>query len=133
MRPVTGSTRSGATAASEAEPCPYFRRDFALDQPWQRPVLSVTALGVYQVEINGRRVGDEELAPGWTSYRHRLRFASHDVTGLLRDGDNAIGAIVGDGWAVRQYLGVAHGHFSARPERDGATRLPEVVGFWASR
>ena len=90
---------AGATAARESEPCPYFRREFALDQRWTRAVLSVTALGVYQVEINGRRVGDEELAPGWTSYRNRLRFASHDVTDLLRDGDNAIGAIVGDGWA----------------------------------
>ena len=90
---------AGAIAARASEPCPYFRREFALAQPWRRAVLSVTALGVYQVEINGRRVGDEELAPGWTSYRYRLRFASHDVTELLRDGANAIGAIVGDGWA----------------------------------
>ena len=62
--------RSGPIAARASEPCPYFRREFALAQPWRRAVLSVTALGVYQVEINGRRVADEELAPGWTSYRH---------------------------------------------------------------
>ena len=107
---------AGASAATESEPCPYFRREFALEQPWRRAVLSVTALGVYRAEINGHRVGDEELAPGWTSYRNRLRFASHDVTGLLRDGDNAIGAIVGDGWA-RGRLGFsgARNFYTDRP------------------
>ena len=114
---------AGATAARASEPCPYFRREFALAQPWRRAVLSVTALGVYQVEINGRRVGDEELAPGWTSYRNRLRFASHDVTELLRDGANAIGAIVGDGWA-RGRLGFsgARNTYTDRPGAAGATR-----------
>jgi alpha-L-rhamnosidase len=57
-----------------------------------------SAHGVYELEMNGQRVGDEELAPGWTSYRHRLRTQTHDVTGLLREGRNAIGAWVGDGW-----------------------------------
>ena len=133
---------AGATAASEAEPCPYFRREFSLEQPWQRAVLSVTALGVYQVEINGRRVGDEELAPGWTSYRHRLRFASHDVTGLLQDGANAIGAIVGDGWA-RGRLGFsgARNFYTERPAllaqlditlADGTVRTVATDGDWRS-
>ena len=133
---------AGASAATESEPCPYFRREFALDQPWQRAVLSVTALGVYQAEINGRRVGDEELAPGWTSYRHRLRFASHDVTDLLRAGDNAIGAIVGDGWA-RGRLGFsgARNFYTDRPAllaqlditlADGTVRTLATDGEWRS-
>ena len=133
---------AGASAATESEPCPYFRREFALAQPWRRAVLSVTALGVYRVEINGRRVGDEELAPGWTSYRNRLRFASHDVTDLLHDGDNAIGAIVGDGWA-RGRLGFS-GARNFYTERlallaqlditlaDGTVRTVSTDGEWRS-
>ena len=131
---------AGASAATESEPCPYFRREFALQQPWRRAVLSVAALGVYQVQINGRRVGDEELAPGWTSYRNRLRFASHDVTDLLRDGGNAIGAIVGDGWA-RGRLGFsgARNLYTDRPAllaqlditlADGSVRTVATDGDW---
>ena len=63
------------------------------------------------------------MAPGWTSYRNRLRFASHDVTELLRDGANAIGAIVGDGWA-RGRLGFsgARNFYTDRPGAAGAAR-----------
>jgi alpha-L-rhamnosidase len=50
------------------------------------------------VEINGEVVGDDVVAPGWTSYRHRLRYRTHDVTTLLCDGANAIGATLADGW-----------------------------------
>ena len=58
----------------------------------------MTALGVYELELNGQRVGDHVLAPGWTSYHHRLRYQTFDVTALLRTGDNAIGARLADGW-----------------------------------
>lgn len=131
---------AGAAAARESEPCPYFRREFSLDGSWRRAVLSVTALGVYQVEINGQRVGDEELAPGWTSYRHRLRFASHDVTELLRGGANAIGAVVGDGWARgRLGFGGARNVYTERPAllaqlevvlEDGSVRVVATGGDW---
>ena len=57
-----------------------------------------TAHGVYELEVNGRAVGSDVLAPGWTSYRHRLRYQTHDVTDLVRDGRNAIGAWLADGW-----------------------------------
>ncbi len=60
--------------------------------------LYATALGVYEVELNGERIGDHVLAPGWTSYRHRLRYQTHDVTGLVREGANCLGAMLGDGW-----------------------------------
>ncbi|HEY9523148.1 MAG TPA: glycoside hydrolase family 78 protein, partial [Thermopolyspora sp.] len=60
--------------------------------------LYVTAHGLYEVELNGTVVGDDVLAPGWTSYGHRLRYRTHDVTALLRDGANAIGATLADGW-----------------------------------
>jgi len=60
--------------------------------------LSITALGLYECEINGVRVGDHIFAPGWTNYHIRVPYQTYDVTALLFDGENAIGAILGDGW-----------------------------------
>ncbi|MEU0479607.1 glycoside hydrolase family 78 protein [Streptosporangium sp. NPDC006013] len=60
--------------------------------------LYATALGLYEAELNGVVVGDHVLAPGWTAYEHRLRYQTFDVTGLLREGANCLGATLGDGW-----------------------------------
>ena len=76
----------------------YFRREFSLDSEASTARIYATALGVYELWINGVRVGDAYFAPGWTNYRKRLAYQSYDVTGLLRPGRNAIGAIVGPGW-----------------------------------
>lgn len=79
-------------------PCPYLRRDFTLEQPVARARLHATALGVYELSLNGLRVGAAHFTPGWTDYTRRLQVQTFDVTGLLREGANAIGAILGDGW-----------------------------------
>ncbi|MGV9455342.1 family 78 glycoside hydrolase catalytic domain [Streptomyces sp. NPDC003635] len=79
------------------------RRDFRLERPVARARLYVSAHGLYEAEINGRRVGDEALAPGWTVYPHRLRYRTHDVTGHLTVGANTIGAWLGDGWYRGKY------------------------------
>ncbi|MEH3078593.1 MAG: glycoside hydrolase family 78 protein [Quadrisphaera sp.] len=63
-----------------------------------RARLHLTAHGLVEAHLNGRRVGDELLAPGWTAYRSRLRYRTHDVTDLLVEGDNAVGALLGNGW-----------------------------------
>ena len=63
-----------------------------------RARLYLSAHGLAEAEINGRRVGDEEFTPGWTSYHHRLRYATFDVTDHLISGVNAIGVWLGDGW-----------------------------------
>ncbi|WWD19381.1 hypothetical protein CI109_103841 [Kwoniella shandongensis] len=63
-----------------------------------RARLYATALGVYEVEINGKRVGDQVLAPGWTSYKYHLRYQTYDITSLLRQGENEIVAHIGEGW-----------------------------------
>ncbi|HEY5516329.1 MAG TPA: alpha-L-rhamnosidase N-terminal domain-containing protein, partial [Pengzhenrongella sp.] len=60
--------------------------------------LYVTAQGLYEARINGVRVGDHELAPGWTSYQHRLRYQTFDVTDLLRAGANEAEVLLGNGW-----------------------------------
>ncbi|AXB45237.1 glycoside hydrolase family 78 protein [Amycolatopsis albispora] len=94
---------------------PYFRREFTAAEP-RRATLNVTGLGIVEPYLNGVRVGDEVLAPGWTSYRHRLHVSRHDVTDLVREGANAVGAIVGDGWAVGRigYEG-RRNHYTDRP------------------
>jgi len=74
------------------------RHEFSAPEGVMRARLYLTAHGLAQAEINGTRVGDEELTPGWTSYTHRLRYATFDVTELLEPGDNAIGIWLADGW-----------------------------------
>ena len=86
------------------EPVAMLRREFVLDRPVTRARLYATAHGVYEVELNGAVIGDQVLAPGWTSYPHRLRYQSYDVTALLAEGANAIGVQLADGW-YRGYLG----------------------------
>ena len=63
-----------------------------------RATLYATARGLLALELNGARVGDAVLSPGWTDYRARIEYATHDVTELLRKGTNVLGAILGDGW-----------------------------------
>src|SRR5437660_1272900 len=62
------------------QPCPYLRRSFIVPAPVTQARLYVTALGVYELELNGCRVGDHVLAPGWNSYHHQLRYDTFDVT-----------------------------------------------------
>jgi len=77
---------------------PYLRKSFELGSPIQRAVLYVTALGLYEVHINGGRVGDHVLAPDWTDYRKRVRYQTYDVTGQLKTGANVMGAYLANGW-----------------------------------
>lgn len=79
-------------------PVPYLRKSFALDLPVASARLYVTALGLYEAFLNGSRIGDAELAPGWTDFHRRIYYQTYDVTGLLREGENVLGALLGDGW-----------------------------------
>jgi alpha-L-rhamnosidase len=83
---------------TQPQPLPFLRREFDVSPGVSQARLYVTALGVYEAQINGTTVGDHVLPPGWTSYHHRLRYQTYDVTELLHPGRNAIGAILGDGW-----------------------------------
>lgn len=83
---------------NEMAPPPYLRRVFSLAEPVRRATLYATARGVVELELNGERVGEESLTPGWTDYHQRIQYVAHDVTELLREGENALGAILGDGW-----------------------------------
>ncbi|MHA7280914.1 family 78 glycoside hydrolase catalytic domain [Arthrobacter sp. MDT2-2] len=88
---------------------PLVRRAFPLEKTVREARLYVTAHGLYEVEINGQRIGREALAPGWTVYGQRLRYSTYDVTDALVPGSNAIGAWLADGW-YRGRLGFHGGY-----------------------
>jgi alpha-L-rhamnosidase len=77
---------------------PYLRKDFVVTRGVHRAVVYATALGIYELYINGRRVGDEYFTPGYTEYAKRLHHNAYDVTDLVQNGENAIGGILADGW-----------------------------------
>lgn len=98
------------------EPASYLRRDFEVPERPVKATLHSTAIGLIEPHLNGHVVADEVLAPGWTSYRHRLVVSSNDVTSLISPGANTLGAIVGEGWALGR-LGweERRNHYSDRP------------------
>ena len=81
-----------------ALPASLLRREFAVPKQLRAARVYATALGSYELYVNGERVGKDVLAPGWTDYNKRIVYQVHDVTGLLRQGHNVVGAILGDGW-----------------------------------
>ena len=83
---------------TKAQPCPLLRKEFALRGAIKSARVYVTSLGLYEIELNGERLGDQVFTPGWTSYDMRLQYQTYDVTPQLRAGKNAIGVILGDGW-----------------------------------
>lgn len=105
---------------------PLLRHDFELPaSPVLCARLYLTAHGLAEVELNGSRVGREELLPGWTPYRQRLRVFSYDVADLLRPGPNAIGAWLGDGWFRGRY-GFEGGNWDVYGEHVGLLAQLEV-------
>jgi alpha-L-rhamnosidase len=115
-----------------------FRKSFNVsefDGIVDKAKLYITAYGVYQAFINGKRVGSDEMAPGWTSYTHRHLYQCHDVRGLLRPGSNIIGIEVAEGWYAgrlgwagqRQVYGKDLGVFAelqvVATEKDGAITI----------
>ncbi len=85
-------------------PPPYLRREFEARKPVERATLYATALGLYRLHVNGKRVGNDYFTPGWTDYPTRVYYHTYDVTGLVESGSNAIAAVLADGWYAG-YLG----------------------------
>lgn len=93
---------------NQPQPAPMLRREFELRTGIKSARLYMTSLGLYEAEINGHVVGDHVFSPGWTVYDQHLRYQSFDATGMLQEGSNVIGAILGDGW-FRGRLGFGGG------------------------
>jgi len=80
------------------DPAPLFRKYFTIAGEVTRARLFISGLGYYEAFLNGRRVGDCVLDPGWTAYDKRVFYTTHDVTDLLCTGENALGVMLGNGW-----------------------------------
>ncbi len=121
----------------DEHPAPLFRKEFSIDRKLKNARLYVTGLGYYEARLNGRRVGDEVLAPGWTSYARRVLYNTYDVTDQIVRGRNALGVMLGDGWFnplplrlfnrfnLRDYLTTGQPRFIAQLELrfvDGSTQ-----------
>jgi alpha-L-rhamnosidase len=86
------------TDTGRYSPSPYFRKEFSAAKTVSSARLYITSHGYYELEINGKKVGDQVLTPGWTSYSKRLQYQVYDVTKMISKGNNAIGAALGEGW-----------------------------------
>lgn len=129
----------------QARPADYLRRSFAAPSVPVRATLYVTALGLYEAYLNGRRIGDHVMAPGWTDYHQRVEYQVHDVTDLVRTGDNVLGAILGEGWysgRVGHNQRRAGNHYGGRPAlfcqlhlhfADGSSMIVRSDEHWQTR
>lgn len=100
-----------------------YRREFTLPSPVVSARLHATALGAYRFFLNGARVSDDYLTPGFTDYHSRIEYSAYDVTKMLNEGENAIGALLGEGWYA--------GFIGLDSKRPGALygRKPELSAF----
>jgi alpha-L-rhamnosidase len=95
-------TASWITMENEKEmegskPSHFLRKEFATSKSIKTARIYVSALGLYELYLNGEKVGDELFTPGWTSYKKRIQYQTYDVTDMIKP-NNALGAILGDGW-----------------------------------
>lgn len=81
--------------------CPVFRKNFKLQKTVLNAKIYISALGVYEAKLNGKRIGDYVLAPGWTSYGHRVQYQEYDITNLLGK-ENSLEITIGKGWCFSE-------------------------------
>ncbi|MCY2991476.1 MAG: family 78 glycoside hydrolase catalytic domain [Planctomycetota bacterium] len=79
-------------------PTRHYRKEFRAAKPIARATVSASALGIYELHLNGQRVGQDFFTPGWSDYHRRVYYNTYDVTKLMRQGANTVGGIVADGW-----------------------------------
>ena len=130
--PLVGGERT-------TSPCPFLRRPFTVAKKVKSARLYVTALGLYEFHLNGRKVGHEVFRPGWTDYRTRVQYDVYDVSALIRRGKNCAGAILGDGWYCGHIAADNRQRYGDRPRlmaqlelrlADGTTQVVASDGSW---
>lgn len=107
------------------EPAPMFRKRFRLSGNVERVSLYISAAGYYDAAINGSRVSDDWLDPGYTHYDKRNLYQVHDVTSLVHDGDNVITATLGNGF-YNEYTGMAVWQFESARWRNRPRMICEL-------
>jgi len=117
-----GAARAQDERDSSFLPAVMVRKQFPIEPPIAGAMLYASALGVYDVHVNGKRIGNQVLAPEWTDYRQRAQYQAFDVTDAVKRGENVIAATVAPGWYAGQ-LGLAMidiggrvvGHYGRHP------------------
>ena len=115
-------------------PADYFKKTFNV-KDLKKARLYITACGVYEASINGKKVGDIVLAPGFTSAHHRLQYQSYDCTSLLKEGENTLEVVLGDGyfrgttgaWGHRNVYGIETKLFAQLELSDSSDKVTKVV------
>lgn len=137
---VSGVVENGVMA-TEQKALPLMRRDFELAKQVTSARLYSTALGVYRTEINGQRVGDHQLAPGWTDYSQLVQYQVYDVTDHLRQGQNTVGAELSTGWYAGNLAWHGPRHYGTDPAflarlevtfEDGTTQVINTDETWTT-
>jgi alpha-L-rhamnosidase len=121
-------------------PAAYLRKAFPINKPLRRAVLFASALGVYELHLNGKPLNADVLSPGWTDYRKRVHYFAYDVTGRLKSGENVLGAILGDGWYAGYLAFTGKRHYYGDKPRfiaqlrldftDGTSQVIASDGTW---
>jgi alpha-L-rhamnosidase len=106
-KPREKMRKEPATHAMFLPPAEYFRTQFRVEKPVTHATLYATALGLAELHLNGKRISNDFFTPGWTDYSKRVYYRAYDVTDLVQHGDNALGAILADGW-FSGYVGYGH-------------------------
>ena len=107
--------RPNAESDSQKEPVAWLRRSFHVEKKVARARVYVTARGLFQLYLNGQRVGNDHFANGWTSYHKRLDTLTYDITSQLRSGENIIEALLGTGWYAGRLFS-NKGRYGEHPE-----------------
>ncbi len=139
-RMITAETE--ADAENSKSTC--LRKEFTVKGPVAHACVCATALGLYQLYVDGARVGEDELTPGWTSYHKHLRYQLYDVTGLLQEpGRHCIGGLVGAGWykGLMGFLGLRNNYGSRTGflcqlhivYQDGSQQILGTDGSWTAQ
>jgi len=95
---VTGPMTAAAGHPWIPDSVKALRHDFTVKAAVKSARLYATALGAYELFLNGKRVGDDVMAPGWTDFREQVKYQTYDVTALVANGKNAIAALLAPGW-----------------------------------
>jgi alpha-L-rhamnosidase len=128
------------------KPSPLLRKTFQTKDSIKNAYLYVSALGYYEMQINGERIGDHRLAPEWTDYDKRVQYQTYEVSEQIKQGENVLSAMLADGWylgelaPVRWFSAIPHRGFYGDDRRliaqlhlsytDGSTQIIPTDGSW---
>ena len=114
------ASKPGESEGERERSVSYFRRAFAVPEGFRSARLYSTAFGLYEMSLNGKRVSEDVLSPGFTDYEKRVLIQTRDVTAMLRAGENVVGGVLAGGWCTARFRGKP-GRCGSEPPRLRAT------------